>query len=179
MRKLSRRSSSHFGKALATVALGLPEGGNVLDRLPFTPRPSTPLHPHLGIFGKAPTPAGPTAKVNLREPALTRAQASTFFKAQSLKAPSPPYKTAWPRPIKPTPGKRPRPRHLEPSFANPARQRRAGRRRDGRRDPTKPPQAKKGAARADFFFKAKSADFALKTKSADFVFQNKVGRLCS
>ena len=47
MRKLIRHSSSHFGKALATVALGLPGGGNVSDRLPFTPRPSTPLHPHL------------------------------------------------------------------------------------------------------------------------------------
>ena len=42
MRKLSRHSSSHFGKALATVALGLPGGGNVLGRSPFTPQPSTP-----------------------------------------------------------------------------------------------------------------------------------------
>ena len=43
-RKLSRHSSSHFGKALATVALGLPGGGNVLGRSPFTPQPSIPLH---------------------------------------------------------------------------------------------------------------------------------------
>ena len=42
VRKVNRYSSSHFGKALATVALGLPGGGNVLGRLPFTPQPRTP-----------------------------------------------------------------------------------------------------------------------------------------